>query len=363
MLAVPRQGVAAQPSPSVILIIGDGMGGTAQQLLRLLDGPLAIDRMDDSAVVLTTSESDVVTDSAAGATAMATGVKTRNGAVGVDAAGKKVVNIAELAKKAGKRIGILTTSYLWDATPAAFYAHEENRKNFAMITRQALEAKPDLLMGGGEAQLLPEKAKGRFGKGEREDGENLVTAFQRAGYTVGYDASIAKLPHLGLLAREALYEGRPPKYAPEVTLPAMVKGALAALEDSPRGFLLVVEEEGIDEMAHANAVEPLVEALRAWNQAVALALEYRRRHPNTIVLVTADHETGNMDIVATKECRGKPMWSRAEKAFCLGFSTRGHGGMPVTLYSAGVDVEDAVLENTAVFQILKKALALDEPAR
>lgn len=356
--ALPDTTATQNPNPdesasaerrSVILIVGDGMGPGLLQWSRLSGGPRAVDGMDDSALVLTSSESDVVTDSAAAATAMATGRKTRNRSLGVDAAGKSLTSVAEQAKKEGKRVGLVTTSFLWDATPGAFYAHTTDRDNLDLVTSQALAAKFDVLLGGGAAALDP---------AHRQDGKDLRRAFADAGYHVVATPTVPGLPVLGLFAPEALFDETAPSYAPPVALPVMAGLALDALADSPKGFFLLIEDEGIDEMAHANAPEPLGAALTAFDQTVRAALEYRRAHPETVVLVVSDHDTGGLDLTAPSDCAGRTAASGGGKDYCMGFSTKSHTAAPVTLFASGMDVSGAVIDNTRVFELLRQGLGL-----
>lgn len=356
--ALPDTTATQSPNPdepasaerrSVILLVGDGMGPALLQWSRLNAGPRAVDEMDDSALVLTGSESDVVTDSAAAATAMATGRKTRNRSLGVDATGKSLATVAEQAKQEGKRVGLVTTSFLWDATPGAFYAHTTNRDNLDLVTSQALAAKFDVLLGGGAAALDP---------AHRQDGKDLRRAFAEAGYHVVSTPAVPGLPVLGLFAPEALFDEAAPSYAPPVALPVMAGLALEALADAPKGFFLLIEDEGIDEMAHANALEPLAAALTAFDQTVRAALAYRRAHPETVVLVVSDHDTGGLDLTAPTDCAGRTSAAAGAKAYCVGFSSKAHTAAPVTLFASGLEVSGAVIDNTRIFDLLRQGLGL-----
>lgn len=356
--ALPNTSATETPGPnetvsaerSVILLIGDGMGPALLQWSRLNGGRRAVDRMDDSAVVLTSSDSDVVTDSAAAATAMATGRKTKNRSLGVDASGNSVQSVAELAKKQGKQVGLVTTSFLWDATPGAFFAHTTDRDNHDLITTQALAARFDLLLGGGAAALDP---------AHRQDGKDMRRAFADAGYHVVDSATAPGLPLLGVLAPEALFSESPPQYAPPVSLPAMARVAIHALSGAPKGFFLLIEDEGIDEMAHGNALQPLGLALTAFDQTVGIALEYRRAHPDTVVVVLSDHDTGGLDLTAPSDCANRMPATGGGKSYCVGFSSTAHTALPVTLFVSGLDVKGAVIENTRVYDVLREGLGLE----
>lgn len=344
----PTEATSAEKR-SVILLVGDGMGPALLEWARLSRGPRAVDGMADSALVLTSSESDIVTDSAAAATAMATGKKTNNRSLGVDASGKPLPTVAEMAKKDGKRVGLVTTSFVWDATPGAFYAHTTDRDNLDLVTAQALEAKFDVLLGGGAAALDP---------AHRKDGKDMRKAFADAGYHIVDTVTAPGLPLLGLYAPEAMFDENAPSYAPRVPLADLAKLALTALSDSPKGFFLMLEDEGIDEMAHANALEPLGAALTAWDQTVRVALDYRKAHPETVVIALSDHDTGGFDLTAPTDCAGRTPVTAGGKSLCVGFSTKSHTALPITVFASGIDVPGAVIENTRVFDLVRQGLGL-----
>ena len=232
---------APEQAKNVILFIGDGMG-PAHRLAGQFAAVGPNDRlvMDTLPVVGSsgTAPDDpetVVTDSAAGAVALASGVKTYNGAIGVDAEKRPVPTILELARAAGKATGLVTTSQVTDASPAAFGAHVESRRDQSEIARQYLEeSRPDVILGGGEDWWYPEGEAGVFPDTPAEDPEeasksdkgNLVTRAQELGYT--YVTSAEELDAaagpqlLGLFANEEMFqqnpEGQGDIYAPVVSL-------------------------------------------------------------------------------------------------------------------------------------------------
>lgn len=365
------------PPGSVILIIADGLGVSMQEALRLVDGPLWIDQMPYGALMRTHSARHVVTDSAAAASAMANGVKANNRAMGHDPDGHTVAGIAALARQANRKVALVTTSYLLDATPGAFVASVDHRSQVETISLQLLEAKPDLLYGGGESQFLPPDVSGRFGPGTRRDNRNMITAFRDAGYHIVDEPTVGPLPQLGLFAGMELFSYDPPHFAPAVSLPAMARAALATLTATGEGFLLVLEEEGTDMLAHRNAVEETLKAARHWNQTVGIALAYQRRHPGTVVIVTADHETGGLQLGAKRECSGPieppPGYGTPEEVaqtyrtllkarngdeFCARFTTSGHTAEPVGLYSIGLPPPRPIMQNTDVFDMLRQGLRI-----
>ncbi len=343
--------------PGVILIVADGLGTSHEEFLRLVDGPLAADALPELALVRTSTAVEVVSDSAAGATAMATGVRTRNGSVGVDEAGADLLTVAEWAKRHGRRVGFVTTSYIVDATPAAFYGARRDRDEKLQLARELFEFRPDLLFGGGEQYFLPAGRTGRFGTGERGDRRNLLREFRAAGYHVVERPLPGPLPMVGLFAEDDL-EGTA---SDPVTLPAMARAALAAVEHDPRGFFLLIEQEGTDTASHARSPARLLETLRVWNQTVALAREVQQRRPNTVLIVTADHESGGVSLIDNGACgflsiAARRYQSREGQPFCVQFTTRAHTAAPVPLHAAGIEIPRGVILNTDVHTLLKSAL-------
>ncbi|MGH8617232.1 MAG: alkaline phosphatase [Burkholderiales bacterium] len=234
----------------------------------------------------------MVTDSAASATAMSTGFKTNNYMVGVTPDGKPVETLMEAAKKAGKRIGLVTTATVYDASPAAFSVHAVNRGDAESIVNQYLALAPDVLLGGGAEFFLP-AGKG----GKRKDGQDVIAAFAARGYAIARNTgelARADAPRvLGLFANDDLGFELGRDAAKEPSTADMARAALRALaRDNPNGFVLFVENENTDTAGHQNDAAALMHALWAFDDAVKVALEFQRANPDTLILVTGDHETG-----------------------------------------------------------------------
>ena len=233
-----------------------------------------------------------VTDSAAAASAMSTGFKVANGSVSITPDGMSPPTVMEAAKAAGKRIGLVTTAAVYDATPAAFALHSKSRRDSQALVDQLLALEPDVLMGGGREYFLPDTAAG----GKRKDGKDVIAAFRARGHQVARTSADLAVsgPKLLALFSEGDMEfeiDRDP--AREPTTAEMAAAALKALEQqSPKGFVLLVENENIDTAGHHNDAAALMRALWAFDDAVKVALEFRRRHPETLVIITGDHETG-----------------------------------------------------------------------
>lgn len=279
---------------NVILFVGDGMGTAHRDAIRLatkgITGELEMDDMPYSGLIHTNSADpkSFITDSAAAATAIATGVKTYNGAIAVDLQGKPVETILEQAKKAGKATGLVTTAQVTDATPAAFGAHTAKRSAQSDIAKQYIEqTKVDVILGGGEDYWYPAGQPGYYPDHPAEDPEegskgtqgNLVERAKQLGYTYVRTADELKQATdrklLGLFANEEMFQQRPEGegdvYNPAVPLPDMTKKALDVLSQNKKGFFLVVEEEAIDEMSHENNGPLMIKAGQQLDEAVAVA--------------------------------------------------------------------------------------------
>ena len=243
-------------------------------------------------LLVTSPHGVYVTDSAAAASAMSTGFKVANGAVSITPDGASPRTVMEAAKAAGKRIGLVTTATVYDATPVAFAVHSKSRRDSQALVDQLLALEPDVLMGGGAEYFLPEGTAG----GKRKDGKDVIAAFRTRGYQVATNtAELTAVPAgklLGLFSEDDLDFEIDRDPAKEPTTAEMATAALKALEPSPNGFVLLVENENTDTAGHHNDAASLMRALWAFDDAVKVALDFQRRHPDTLVIVTGDHETG-----------------------------------------------------------------------
>jgi alkaline phosphatase len=274
---------------NVIFVNGDGMGPAHVEAARRAlagSGGLELDQLEVRGRNLTNSPDDrdgPVTDSAAAATAWSTGSHTSNGAVGTDANGRPLSTFGREAKAAGKGTGLVTTAEVTDASPAAFYSSATDRELTERIARQYIDGGgPDVILGGGRSGW--------------KSGDLLGSA-RTAGY--GYADSAATLTSgtdaklLGLFADEELWkaEGTPPP-----SLAMLTTAALDRLSTGTDGFFLFVEEEGIDEASHANDGEAMLAAMRSLDEAVGAARRFVAANPETLLIVTGDHETGGLSI-------------------------------------------------------------------
>lgn len=304
--------VAAQTPKNVILFIGDGMGPAHFTVARLNRGPdFQIGRMPVVGLVATQSANDAVTDSAAAATAYATGFRTNNETLSIDPAGQSRETVLEVAEKAGKSTGLVTTSYFWDATPAAFASHVIARSQALDIVKQMLRSGAELIVGaGGE----------KFGKANLPTLEELSAT---AGYTLA--RTRAELEATGAPHILGVFPSQPRDVdQPDAPLPVLTRWALDRLSADPDGFFLLVEQEGTDSSSHENNRSDMQASLRSFDTAVGIALDFAARRGDTLVVVTGDHETGALRISDTKTGRVR-----------LEFATIDHTGVAVPIFAFG----------------------------
>lgn len=342
LLASLAQG--AEPAPwarNAVLVIGDGMGLTHLTAgLVSAGGTLAVERFGVVGLSRTSSADKLVTDSAAAATAMACGVKTRNGAIGVDVEGRNVPSLVELARARSLRTGVVVTSRITDATPAAFLAHRPLRAQEEEIALDIAASGADLLIGGGRCFFTA-----------RPDRRYLLGELAANGYEVVEDrsglATAGGEKLVALLAQDDL---------PRVTqgrgdvLPAAVSVALRRLSGE-RGFFLLVEGSQIDSAAHDQDGRGVTAEVVDLDRAVARLLDFAASDGQTLVVLTADHETGGMALTGG---------SAAGRDVEAGFASKGHTAtmVPVFAFGPGAEAFAGIYENTEIFTKIRAALGL-----
>jgi alkaline phosphatase len=367
---------------SLILFLGDGLGIAQREAGRLAsaDGVLTMDGLPYSGMVTTDAADGSVTDSAAAATAYSTGVKTLDGAIATDPQGKAVETLLERAEAAGKATGLVTTSSLTDASPAAFGAHVPDRDLQSEIARQFIEeTRVDVLLGGGEDAWLPPGTEGDVpdhpaedpAEGSRGDRGNLVERAKDLGYEYvsgadGLEAADGDRV-LGLFANEEMFqqaaEGQGDRYAPRVSLEAMATAAIRILSADPDGFVLLVEEEAIDEMAHHNNARRVIDAVLTLDAAVEVGTEFAADRSDTLLVVLGDHETGGMTIERERNAVGAgvdgPFRVGADDgSFRVRWTTTDHTAaeVPVMSFGPGAERLTGTRENIHVHEVLVDAL-------
>ncbi|MGY0594396.1 MAG: alkaline phosphatase, partial [Paraglaciecola chathamensis] len=312
LLSALSLGVVAQEPKNVIMVVGDGMGPAYTTAYRYfaddkntLDVEQTVfDRMlVGMASTYPARISGYVTDSAAGATALATGVKSYNGAIAVNVDKKPVSTVLEWAKEHGMKTGVAVTSQINHATPASYSAHNESRKNYDQIADSYFDEKIndhfvlDVMLGGGWDYFI-------------RDDRNLVAEFKKAGYQ--YVDNIAHLktanskqPLLGLFAEQGLNWAldMPPKQR----LKTLTQAAVEHLEND-QGFFLLVEASQIDWAGHSNDVGAAMSEMQDLAQTMTWLEQYVDAHPDTLLVLTADHSTGGFTIGANKIYRWEPQW-------------------------------------------------------
>lgn len=332
---------------NIILLIGDGTGlaqiASGQLALVGPDGMLHIQTMPVTGFVKTHSSDNLITDSAAGATAYSCGLKTYNGAIGVNPDQTACKTILELAEEMGLSTGLVSTSSITHATPASFAAHVPQRSMEEEIAYDFLDSGVEVFLGGGLEY---------FGKDYRSDSLDLLAEFESAGYQILRNkedltaSGSDKL--LGLFAEDGMEraEGEP-------SSAAMISKALDILSTDEDGFFLMVEGSQIDWAGHGNNVDYLINEVRDFDEAVKAALDFAQKDGETLVVLTADHETGGMTM-QRQIAEGDSL----EIYWTTGY----HTGIPVPLMAYGPHATEFMgwRDNTYVGQKLSELLRVGE---
>lgn len=300
---------------NTIFVIGDGMGSNAITLARIWSqgstGSLVFEQFKDTGFVKTYSSSDYVTDSAAAATALSTGVKTYNGSIAMtdktidpQKKSRKLESIMDLARKAGKSTGIVTTATVTHATPASFYAHSHSRNDETHIASQAINMPLDVILGGGRCFFYPNNWKDPINKksGARIDGRDLISEAKSKGWT--FADNLDELRHLTLSPPSKLlglfnyhymsYDlDRQNEHLNEPSLEEMVQIAIKILSKNPKGYFLLVEAGRIDHAGHENKARHIAGETVALHRGVKKILSLTNAS-ETLLVITADHETGGL---------------------------------------------------------------------
>lgn len=298
----------AQQAKYVFYFIGDGMGlnqvNTTEMYLgeqqgRIGTEPLCFASFPVAGMATTFSASNSITDSAAGGTALATGVKTYNGAIGVDANKERVMSVAERAKRAGKKVGVTTSVSVDHATPAAFYGHQPDRSMYYEIALQLPEAGFDFYAGSGF--LKPARTF------DKKDAPSIYPIIEQAGYTIArgideYQAKAGDADKMVLIQKDGTDASSLPyaidRNEGDLTLAQITESAIDFLSrDNKKGFFLMIEGGKIDWACHSNDPATMVKEVIDMDNAVRVAYEFYKKHPKeTLIVITADHETGGLGL-------------------------------------------------------------------
>lgn len=308
---------AKAPARNVILMIGDGMGSEHVWAAWLAnEGKLNITTFPATGFSITTSASHTITDSAAGGTAIACGCKAINGQLGVDPEGKSHESLAVQMRRAGKATGFVVTKSVTDATPAAFYAHVTSRKDTPAIAEALVPAGFEVVAGGGACDFTQEQKD----------------ALQESCKLLDLSAS----------------KEREPAGMRGDWLPETVERALGILEKDEDGFFLMVEGSKIDISAHVNDLPETVREVLDFDRAIGVVLKWMQKNPDTLLVVTADHQTGGLSLLGG---------DKTQRMVEGKFSTFEHSGVAVPVYATGVGASQfvGVMDNTELAPKIRSA--------
>lgn len=361
-----------EKAENVIYLIGDGMGFGAVSSLLLTESEATGFELGNPVIGVseTCSADNYVTDSAAGGTALATGTRTRNGFLGVDPDTVQLKSVLKQAQELGKKTGIVVNTVLTEATPGAFYAGVPARRESYRIAEQFVESGVDVAIGSGITAFI-----------NRPDSVDLTKTLIEKGYDVYLDwpsvvnttseKFVGILPHSTIHRRNAakakeagaadgaevcyaaqmasnsnLDDGTVPPLDPKTYLTQAVNKALVTLTESSKknGFFLMIESAIIDGYGHNNDGPGMIEEMQEFNETLKLLVNYVNGHPNTLLVVTADHETGGAGVAYLKHEVGE------ELPLEMKFISKGHTGtvVPVFAYGAGSSAFGKVLKNKEI---------------
>ena len=361
--------VAEKPQvKNVIYLIGDGMGfGAVSSLLLSEDSVTGFEQAPVIGLSETCSANNYVTDSPAGGTALACGIRTKNGYLGVDPEGKPLTSILRKAQAMGKRSGIVVNTVLTEATPAAFYAGVTSRSMSFDIAKQFTESGVDVAIGAGLEPFI-----------KRPDSLDLTATLINKGYDIHLDwktvlgttskkfvgilpmgdvhrrnesgnttagaADGAEVCLAAKLAASSEENGDTTRLSePTVYLEKATVKALEVLSnDNRQGFFLMIESAIIDGYGHNNDSEGMIEEMKEFDNTLRQLVAYVNQHPETLLVVTADHETGGTGVSYKSYEVG------STTPVQLSFSTKGHTGtvVPVFAYGAGAEAFAGIMKNT-----------------
>ena len=317
---------------NIILAIGDGAGLNHITASRLaIGGPnhkLYIDQLPFVGTSSTHAYENLITDSAAAATAWSTGNKTKNRYLAVDQNNKELTNIFEMLDNKGYLKGIVATSSITHATPAAFYAHIDSRYKEKEIAAQLLNSSVDLALGGGQEF---------FNLEEVEKNHYLLT--QKASLEKNYD---------GLKNIVGLFDEDGMERGPDMpTQREMTNFALNYLDDKCNGFFLMTEGSQIDWAGHSNDVEYMIREFKDFDLTIKDLINFVSADKNTLLIITADHETGGLQLMKQKD-----------DSFIVQWGTGSHTGVPVGVYAYGPGSQNfnGMMDNTDIFYKILEVL-------
>lgn len=329
---------------NVILMIGDGMSlmhvYTAWAANR---GKLWLENAQATGLSKTWAVKKLVTDSGSGGTSLATGVKTVYHAVGVDPEGKPLTSLVDVAKELGKDAGMAVTCRLWDATPCDFCCHNIDRDKEEELVGDYPTSGVDFVFGGGAQKFT-----------NRKDGRDIFKELQKKGYHVSrtLDDFFAYDKNSRIFAVPYDKDTPLPDERGDLLARASMKG-ISLMNQNKNGFFMMIEGSQLDDYGHFNQLDLLMKETLDFDQTVGEVMKWAAKDGETLVVVTADHETGGLTLVNGNKDDG-----RVE---CC-FSTKDHSGAMVPVYAFGPGAENftGIFENTDVFKKIKKLMTEGE---
>lgn len=347
-IVLPDDTVHFTPPKNIILMIGDGMGITEISAGMYLNGnKSSLEQFEYIGIQKTYSNNNVVTDAAAASTAIACGKKTNNGYIGVDKRGRAMENILEVAKRNGYATGLVTTTSLTYATPASFYAHRKSEAMTPQIADDLLEAKLNFFVGGGKKDF-----------DKRLDGQNLIEQLSGKGYSIatyldkGFQFSnIDPGKNFGYFTADAepaaISQGR------DYFLPACDAAMAYLSKRQDKGFFLLINSAQIGKGGQTNDSDYITSEMMEFDMAIGAVLDFAIKDKETLVIVTANQETGGYAINPT---------SSMDTIVAAFTSTKNTAAMiPVFAKGPGEELFSSVFENTSIYDKMRRALGFRNP--
>ena len=316
---------------NIILMIGDGNGLAQISAATLANGgQLTLTQLKSIGFLKTQSKDDFTTDSAAGGTALATGEKTYNRAIGVDVDGNTIKNITEILDKYDFSSGCITTDHITGATPAAFYAHQKDRSEIENIAEDLAKSKLSLFVGGGKKDFSSSKITSKFAVFNSVD-QIGSSKKEKVGYFLSYDGVPGIIEGRGNILAQA------------------TKNGLQYLSSKKKSFFLMVEASKIDSYGHSKNVGGIITEGIDFDKAITEAIKFADENKNTLVIITADHETSGFSI---------PQGNVKKHTIEGDFTTYDHTGVMVPLFAYGPqsDKFQGVYENNELFHKILNVL-------
>lgn len=398
---------------NVIFIHADGTALSGWNAIRVLyygpDGELNWDRLSNIGLYQGHLTNSLTASSEGGATVHAYGVKVPLYSYGmkgkeplVSRSGSKLSIMME-AKAKGIHIGIINSGKIVEPGTGVFVASDESRGNEDAISKKIIESGADLIFSGGEENLLPKGVEGKFGKGKRKDGVNVIELAKKLGYTVIYTRDELKnIPGktekvLGIFSRSHTFNDKSeeelqklglPNYSLEApTLAEMTEAAIKFLSTKDGNFFLVIEEEGTDNFGNANNANGYFEALKRADDAIGIAINFYEKNPNTLIITAADSEAGGMEVYGFLEKdmkrdkplpekskngapldgingkKSKPFLTKEDKfgncfPFAVAWSTTDdvYGSVIAKAHGLNAELMKGKIDNTEIYRIMYAAL-------